>query len=70
VTAHRLDFEWPDVVVEPHADTGRYPDKMGAHLFGYVGEVSDSQVAENGTLRSATSPDRSGVEKVYNNYPS
>ena len=67
VTAHRLDFELPDVVVEP-TPTRRYPDKMGAHLFGYVGEVSDSQVAENDTLRSGDITGQSGVEKVYNNY--
>src|SRR6266576_5662920 len=44
VVARRLDSELPDVVVE-QVPTRRYPDTMGAHLFGYVGEVSDSQVA-------------------------
>ena len=67
VTAHRLDFELPDVVVEP-TPTRRYPDKMGAHLFGYVGEVSDSQVAENDTLRGGDITGQSGVGKVYNSY--
>ena len=46
VIARRLDFELPDVVVE-QVPTRRYPDTIGAHLFGYVGEVSDAQVAEN-----------------------
>ena len=67
VTAHRLDFELPDVVVEP-TPTRRYPEKMGAHLFGYVGEVNDSQVAENDLLKSGDITGQSGVEKVYNNY--
>ena len=67
VTAHRLDFELPDVVVEP-TPTRRYPEKMGAHLFGYVGEVNDSQVAENDTLRSGDITGQSGIEKVYNSY--
>src|SRR6476661_4562636 len=40
VVAHRLDSELPDVVVE-QVPTRRYPDMIGAHLFGYVGEVSD-----------------------------
>jgi penicillin-binding protein 2 len=36
VTARRLDFELPDVVVEP-APLRRYPEAMAAHLFGYFG---------------------------------
>lgn len=40
VTARRLDFELPDVVVE-EVPTRRYPETMAAHLFGYVGEVND-----------------------------
>jgi penicillin-binding protein 2 len=50
VTARRLDFELPDVVVE-QVPTRRYPEAMAAHLFGYVGEVSDLQVAD-GNLKS------------------
>src|SRR5436190_18768816 len=37
VVARRLDSELPEVVVE-QVPTRRYPDTMGAHLFGYVGE--------------------------------
>ena len=44
VTARRLDFELPDVVVE-QVPTRQYPETMAAHLFGYVGEVNDAQVA-------------------------
>jgi penicillin-binding protein 2 len=65
VVARRLDFELPDVVVE-QVPTRRYPDTMGSHLFGYVGEVSDSQVAENGSLKSGDIVGQSGLEKVYN----
>src|SRR5437763_13655 len=67
VTARRLDFELPDVVVQP-TPTRRYPDTMAAHLFGYVGEVSDSQVAENGALKSGDLTGQSGIERVYNSY--
>src|SRR3954468_4058982 len=46
VSARRLDFELPDVFVDP-VPTRRYPQTMAAHLFGYVGEVNDSQVADD-----------------------
>ena len=46
--------------------TRRYPDAMAAHLFGYVGEVNDAQVAESGTLKSGDIVGQSGVEKIYN----
>ena len=51
VTARRLDFELPDVVVE-QVPTRRYPETMAAHLFGYVGEVNDAQVADDDGLKS------------------
>src|SRR4029079_7059570 len=65
--AHRLDTELPDVVVE-QVPTRRYPDSLGAHLFGYVGEVNDSQVAESDGLKSGDIVGQSGIEKVYNTY--
>src|SRR4029453_14774421 len=55
----RLDFELPDVVVE-EVPTRRYPETMAAHLFGYVGEVNDSQVAENDALKSGDIVGRPG----------
>jgi penicillin-binding protein 2 len=67
VTARRLDFELPDVVVE-QVPTRRYPETMGAHLFGYVGEVSDAQVADNSSLKSGDITGQSGLEKIYNGY--
>jgi len=63
VVARRLDL--PDVVVE-QVPTRRYPDTLAAHLFGYVSEVSDSQIAENGALKSGDLTGQSGIEKVYN----
>ena len=65
VTARRLDFELPDVVVE-QVPTRRYPDTMGAHLFGYVGEVNDAQVADGDGLKSGDIVGQSGIEKIYN----
>ncbi|MBZ5557402.1 MAG: penicillin-binding protein 2 [Acidobacteriia bacterium] len=65
VTARRLDFELPDVVVE-QIPTRRYPETMAAHLFGYVGEVSDRDVAD-GESKSGDIVGQSGIEKTYNN---
>jgi penicillin-binding protein 2 len=65
IRARRLDFELPDIVVE-QVPTRRYPDTMGAHLFGYVGEVSDHDVTDGDGLKSGDIVGQSGIEKVYN----
>lgn len=65
VTARRLDFELPDVVVEP-VPTRRYPQTLAAHIFGYVGEASEAQVADDARLRSGDIVGQSGIEKSYN----
>jgi len=65
VTARRLDFELPDIVVE-QVPTRQYPETMAAHLFGYVGEVNDAQVSESEGLKSGDIVGQSGVEKTYN----
>jgi penicillin-binding protein 2 len=66
VTARRLDFELPDVIVE-EVPTRQYPSEaMAAHLFGYVGEVSDSQVDGDGDLKSGDIVGQSGIERIYN----
>ena len=66
VTARRLDFELPDVVVE-QVPTRHYPtDAMAAHLFGYVGEVNDNQVAESDELKSGDIVGQAGIERIYN----
>ena len=65
VTARRLDFELPDVVVE-QVPTRRYPETLAAHLFGYVGEVSDRDVSEDDKLKSGDIVGQAGIEKVYN----
>jgi penicillin-binding protein 2 len=65
VMARRLDFELPDVVVE-RVPTRHYPvNELGAHLFGYVGEVGEVQMMAEG-LRLGSIVGHSGVEKVYN----
>jgi penicillin-binding protein 2 len=65
VTARRLDFELPDVVVQ-EVPTRQYPSQgLAAHLIGYVGEASDQQVSDDG-LSSGAIVGQSGVERVYN----
>lgn len=65
VTARRLDFELPDVVVQ-QVPTRKYPaDSLGAHLLGYVGEASEQQVTD-GVVASGTVMGQSGIERTYN----
>lgn len=65
ITARRLDFELPDVRVE-QVPTRKYPaDAMAAHLFGYVGEASDTQV-ESGAAAQGAIIGQQGVERAYN----
>ena len=65
ITARRLDFELPDVRVE-EVPARKYPESLAAHLFGYVGQVSDAQVTSNPELKSGDIAGQSGIEKVYN----
>jgi penicillin-binding protein 2 len=65
ITARRLDFELPDVVVQ-RVPTRNYPvDGLGAHLFGYVSEATEAQLA-GGTLRSGDIVGQAGIERAYN----
>ncbi|HEY6360103.1 MAG TPA: penicillin-binding protein 2 [Vicinamibacterales bacterium] len=64
ITARRLDFELPDVVVE-EVPTRQYPtDALAAHLFGYVGQASDAQLGDG--VQQGSIIGQSGIERVYN----
>src|SRR5262245_55077238 len=66
ITARRLAFELPDVMVE-EVPTRKYPpESMAAHLFGYVGEATDVQLSQLPNLKSGDIIGQSGLEKVYN----
>jgi len=65
VTARRLDTELPDVVIE-QVPTRSYPEEVGAHIFGYVGEVNDALLQSNNDLKSGDIVGQSGIEKIYN----
>ncbi|HYB93712.1 MAG TPA: penicillin-binding protein 2 [Vicinamibacterales bacterium] len=65
VTARRLDFELPDVIVQ-EVPTRQYPDQdMAAHLIGYVGEASEEQMQSDG-VTTGSIVGQFGVERVYN----
>src|SRR6187549_3982083 len=61
VSARKLDFELPDVLVQ-EVPTRQYPEALAAHLFGYVGQVSDSQVSADPALKSGDIVGKSGLE--------
>jgi penicillin-binding protein 2 len=67
IAAHRLEL--PGVVIEP-VPTRHYPDAMGAHLFGYVGEVTEVQLArdEYANLQSGAIVGQAGIEQAYNRH--
>ena len=66
LSARRLEL--PDILVE-QVPTRQYPtDELAAHLFGYVGEITDTQLTrpENSGLHVGSIVGQSGVEQVYN----
>jgi penicillin-binding protein 2 len=63
ITARHLEL--PEVMVE-EVPTRKYPESMAAHLFGYVGQVNDAQVAADSGLRSGDIVGQAGIEKIYN----
>ena len=65
VSAHHLELS--DVVVE-EVPTRQYPEGLAAHLFGYVGEVSDVQVAKGDGVKSGDIVGKAGIEQIYNNF--
>jgi penicillin-binding protein 2 len=65
VTARRLETELPEVLVE-RVPARRYPsDAMAAHVFGYVSEATEAQLARDG-LHAGDMVGQAGFEKVYN----
>jgi penicillin-binding protein 2 len=64
ITARRLDFELPDVLVE-EVHMRQYPtDALAAHLFGYVGQASNAQVGNGARVGAVVG--QTGVERAYN----
>jgi penicillin-binding protein 2 len=60
--------ELPELLVQ-QVPTRNYPaDRMAAHLFGYVGEIQDAQLAQSefSELKQGAIIGQSGVERTYN----
>jgi penicillin-binding protein 2 len=65
VTARRLDAELAGVLVE-RVPARRYPaEEMAAHVFGYVSEATEAQLAKEG-LKAGDMVGQAGFERVYN----
>jgi penicillin-binding protein 2 len=64
ISARRLEFELPDVIIEEVPTRQYRGGAMAAHLFGYVGQANDTQVG--GGIASGAIIGQSGVERVYN----
>jgi penicillin-binding protein 2 len=66
VAAHALEL--PGLFVQELPARHYEAQEVAAHLFGYVGEVSDSQLrtAEFEGVRSGTVVGKSGIESTYN----
>jgi penicillin-binding protein 2 len=65
VRARRLEL--PEVVVQK-VPTRRYLPGLGAHIFGYVGEIQDSQLdrPENAGIEAGAIVGQTGLERAYN----
>jgi penicillin-binding protein 2 len=64
VSARRLDFELPDVMVE-QVPTRKYPaNALAAHLFGYVSQANESQIGDGIALGAIVG--QQGIERVHN----
>ncbi len=68
IESHRLDLAGVQMEAEPQRNYIYGP--LAAHLLGYVGEVSPSQLQEpeNQGLFSGTTVGQNGVEKTYDPY--
>jgi penicillin-binding protein 2 len=61
-------YELPGVVID-RVPTRHYPDDdVGAHLFGYVGEISEAQLqkASNENMTAGAIVGQAGLEQIYN----
>jgi penicillin-binding protein 2 len=66
VHAHRREL--PEVVIQREPSRAYPPDQFGAHLFGYVSEIQESQLerAEFAGLQQGAIVGQAGLEKTYN----
>jgi penicillin-binding protein 2 len=67
VAVRARQLEMPEVVVQK-VPTRKYLPGFGAHLFGYVGEIQDSQLdrPENAGVEAGAIVGQTGLERAYN----
>ncbi len=60
--------ELPEVLVQQVPTRYYPPDRMAAHLFGYVGEIQDTQLTQTefSELRQGAIIGQAGLERTYN----
>ena len=60
--------ELPEVLVQQVPTRNYPPDRMAAHLFGYVGEIQEAQLAQTefSELSQGAVIGQAGVERTYN----
>jgi penicillin-binding protein 2 len=68
IEAHRLDLA--GTLIEPEPQRNYLYGTLAAHLLGYVGEISPTQLQEpgNSDVLPGTSVGQSGIEKTYDPY--
>jgi len=68
IEGHRLDLA--GTLIEPEPQRNYLYGTLAAHLLGYVGEISASQLQdpENADVLPGTSVGQSGIEKTYDPY--
>lgn len=68
IEAHRLDL--PGVMIQPESQRNYPAGASAAHVIGYVGEVSEAQLAteEFSALRQGSIVGQYGVEKTYDRF--
>lgn len=65
VSVRRMDKDLSEVVIE-RVPARRYPsDALAAHVFGYVGEATETQLARDG-FHAGDVVGQAGVERLYN----
>jgi penicillin-binding protein 2 len=68
IEAHRRDH--PEIQLGPEPRRLYHYDKLAAHLIGYVGEISESELAGNvfPGSRQGSLVGQSGIERTYNRF--
>jgi penicillin-binding protein 2 len=68
IEAHRLDL--PGVVIQPESQRNYPAGSVAAHVIGYVGEVSEAQLAteEFADLRQGNIVGQYGIENTYDRF--